>query len=248
MKPIQLLIIASIFSVSSAINASLFDPKQSSSSYVEVMKKFDVDPHYLKDRKFLSQFKSISTKNRQRSFFINLEQALNFVPILREKINAADIPEEFLYLAMAESNFSPSAASHKRAKGLWQFMPATGRKYGLRVDDYVDERKDILKSTEAAINYLKDLHGMFGKWYLAAMAYNCGEGRVRWAIKQAGSDDLKVLLSTSRQNASSFYLKRRATISERFYHSLCWCKRPIYLPTLLTPTCLIVVNLYLLEW
>ena len=209
MNPIKylLMLIFSISGIGSEINASLFDPKQSSSSYVEVMKKFDVDPYYLKDRAFLSKFKSISTKNRQNSFFVNLEQALNFVPILREKINAAGIPEEFLYLAMAESNFSPSASSHKRAKGLWQFMPATGRKYGLRIDDYVDERKDILKSTDAAITYLKDLHGMFGKWYLAAMAYNCGENRVKWAIKKSGSNDLKVLLTTNKKRKRQYLPK-----------------------------------------
>ena len=194
-----------VVSPTMVLNASLFNPKQhSSGGYVKVMKKFDVDPNYLKNRAFLSKFKSISNKNHQRSFLINLEQALNFVPILREKIKAANIPEEFLYLAMAESNFSPSATSHKKAKGLWQFMPATGRKYGLRIDEYVDERKDILKSTDAAINYLKDLHKMFGKWYLAAMAYNCGEGRVRWAIRKAGSDDLQVLLQVYKKKRKQF--------------------------------------------
>jgi membrane-bound lytic murein transglycosylase D len=73
-------------------------------------------------------------------------------------------------------------------------MYGTAKKYGLTIDDYTDERRDPIKSTEAAIKYLNDLHSKFGKWYLAAMAYNCGEGRVAAAITKAGSDDLNALL------------------------------------------------------
>ena len=111
----------------------------------------------------------------------------------------AGIPDVFLYLAMAESNFSATAYSSAKAVGLWQFMPYTGKKFGLRIDDYVDERRDPIKSTRAAIEYLQSLHSEFGKWYLAAMAYNCGEGRVRRAIREAGSDDLRILLDANKK-------------------------------------------------
>jgi membrane-bound lytic murein transglycosylase D len=113
-------------------------------------------------------------------------------------IKEAGIPPAFLYLAMAESNFSLRAYSKKRAVGLWQFMPFTGRKFGLRIDQYVDERRDLIKSTEAAIKYLKYLHNKFGKWYLAALAYNCGEGRLNKGIKRAKGDSLSKLLRYKR--------------------------------------------------
>jgi membrane-bound lytic murein transglycosylase D len=91
------------------------------------------------------------------------------------------------------------AYSSKRAAGLWQFMPKTATKYGLKIDEYVDERRDLVKSTKAAATYLSFLHDMFGKWYLAAIAYNCGEGRLLDAIDKAGSDELAVLLDEEKK-------------------------------------------------
>ncbi len=91
-------------------------------------------------------------------------------------------------MAMAESNFSIDARSNVRATGLWQFMNSTGKRYGLRNDAYVDERMDLVKSTVAAADYLNALHKRFGKWYLAAISYNCGEGRVIEALTRATLD------------------------------------------------------------
>jgi len=88
----------------------------------------------------------------------------------------------------------PSVVSPKKAAGLWQFMPATAKHYNLSVCKSFDERCDPISSTNAAINYLSKLHRQFGKWYLAAMAYNCGEGRLKKAIKKAGSDELSILV------------------------------------------------------
>lgn len=163
-----------------------------------VLKSLDVDPSFLKDTLFLSM-KDDANRYRTKHFLNILERGYMFAPALRQMIADAGIPDVFLYLAMAESNFSAKAYSSARAVGLWQFMPYTGRKFGLRIDTYVDERRDPIKSTKAAIKFLQYLYDQFGKWYLAAMAYNCGEGRLQRAIKRAGTDDLNVLLDPKKK-------------------------------------------------
>ena len=140
-----------------------------------------------------------------------MDEAYIFIPAIKSTLSKYDIPQEFLYLAMAESNFRTHAYSKKRAAGLWQFMPATGRKYNLKIDEYVDERRDLIKSTDAAAKYLTSLHKRFGKWYLAAIAYNCGGGRLNKAIRKAGSDDLSVLLDPEKKyipKESRFYIRK----------------------------------------
>ena len=122
-----------------------------------------------------------------------------FIPDLVRIINAQNVPDVFLYMAMAESRFAAHARSNKSAVGIWQFLPATAKRFGLRIDRYVDERRDPYKSTNAAIRYLKYLHKMFGKWYLAALAYNAGQGTVLRAIKRAGTDDVFVLLDEKKK-------------------------------------------------
>jgi membrane-bound lytic murein transglycosylase D len=97
--------------------------------------------------------------------------------IVRE-LKKAGIPEEFFWLPLVESGFKINAFSRARALGLWQFIPSTGYKFGLSRDEWIDERMDVEKSTQAAIAYLKELHGMFGDWLTALAAYNCGEGKV----------------------------------------------------------------------
>jgi membrane-bound lytic murein transglycosylase D len=163
-----------------------------------VLKSLDVEPSFLKDTLFLSMRDDVDLY-RTKHFLSILERGYMFAPALRQMIADAGIPDAFLYLAMAESNFSARAYSSARAVGLWQFMPYTGRKFGLRIDEYVDERRDPIKSTKAAITFLQYLHNEFDKWYLAAMAYNCGEGRVRRAIEQAGTDELTVLLDPDKK-------------------------------------------------
>lgn len=106
--------------------------------------------------------------------------------LIREKLRERDMPEQLLYLAMIESGFSPSATSAVAASGVWQFMGSTARAYGLTVDSWVDERRDPVRATDAALDYLEELHAEFGSWYLAAAAYNAGPGRVKRALRQAG--------------------------------------------------------------
>jgi len=172
----------------------------------KVLKSLDINPTFLMDPVFISM-KDNADRYRTKHFLKVLENGNRFIPILRNMLEEAEIPPAFLYLAMAESNFSARAYSSARASGIWQFMPYTAKKFGLKINLYVDERRDPVKSTKAAIAYLKYLHNMFGKWYLAAIAYNCGEGRVRKAIRRAGTDDLAVLLEQRKK-----YIPRESRI------------------------------------
>ncbi len=121
----------------------------------------------------------------ERNFFIrSMERAGRYQPFIALEFKKAGIPEELSWLPLIESGFRVRALSPARALGLWQFIPSTGYKFGLKRDYYVDERLDPIKSTHAAIAYLKELHGMFGDWATVLAAYNCGEGRVLRIIRQ----------------------------------------------------------------
>lgn len=157
----------------------------------------DVDESFLQDAEFQAMRNSFAVY-RKETFVRILSDAYIYQPMIKEKIIEAGLPAALVYMAMAESSFKPKAYSSARASGIWQFMPATARNFGLRVDSYVDERRDPIKATEAAIRYLTSLKNEFGKWSLAIMAYNCGEGRVRSAIRQAGTDDLVALLRVDK--------------------------------------------------
>lgn len=113
-----------------------------------------------------------------------LERQGRYAPHIREQLRAHDMPQDLFYLAMIESGLSPYAYSHAHASGMWQFIAETGRRYGLRIDGYVDERRDPIASTEAALDYLGDMHDDFGSWFLAAAGYNSGENRVARLLRQ----------------------------------------------------------------
>ncbi|MEM1359654.1 MAG: lytic transglycosylase domain-containing protein, partial [Bacteroidota bacterium] len=115
-----------------------------------------------------------------------LGRANQYFPVFEYYLEKHGMPESLKYLAVAESMLVPRAVSGAKAVGLWQLMPATARGMGLRVDNVVDERMDLYRSTEAAVIMLKELHQQFGDWHLALAAYNCGPGRVRRAIRRAG--------------------------------------------------------------
>jgi membrane-bound lytic murein transglycosylase D len=115
-----------------------------------------------------------------------LEKSTFYFPIFEEALKRHNMPVELKYLPIVESALRPRAVSWAAAAGLWQFIPSTGREYGLKQDWYIDERYDIYKATDAACRYLKFLYNYHGDWQLALAAYNCGPGRVDWAVKKAG--------------------------------------------------------------
>lgn len=112
-----------------------------------------------------------------------------FGGLVRAKLRERGMPEELLYLAGIESGFRPRATSVVAAAGMWQFMGPTAEQYGLRVDEYVDERRDPIRATDAALDYMQYLYDRFGSWHLAAAAYNAGPNRVARALRNADTSD-----------------------------------------------------------
>jgi membrane-bound lytic murein transglycosylase D len=140
--------------------------------------------------------------NGRNGFSRWLSRSERYIPMMKEVLKKEGLPEDLVFVAMIESGFSPHAYSVAAAVGPWQFMSATGKRYALRIDGWIDERRDPLKSTVAAALYLKELYGIFNKdWYLAAAGYNAGENKILRAIGMYNSSDFWEI-------AKGSYLKR----------------------------------------
>ena len=155
---------------------------------LQIFEDLDIKPSFVTDYKLQEIYEKLQNKRSLDYYIKKMEDASIFIPRVKEILRQESVPDSFIYMAMAESNFTIDARSNARATGLWQFMYFTGKRYGLDSNMYVDERMDIVKSTHAAAKYLKDLHNIFGKWYLAAIAYNCGQGRVIEGLTRATLD------------------------------------------------------------
>jgi membrane-bound lytic murein transglycosylase D len=138
-----------------------------------------------------------------------LKRANYFMPMVRKIFRQEGLPEELAYLAVVESGFNPFATSSANAAGIWQFIPSTGRRFGLRIDDYIDERRDPYKSTIAAAKYLKTLYNMFGSWELAIAAYNCGEKCVAKRLESSSATSFSeikdILPSQTKEYVPRFF-------------------------------------------
>jgi len=153
-----------------------------------------INPH-------VQRFLDLFTGKRRDIMTLWVSRSGRYLAMIRDVLRSRGLPEELAYTAMIESGFKPDAVSRMGAKGMWQFMAPTARRYGLRVDSWVDERYDPEKSTAAAARYLSDLYKQFGSWALAQAAYNAGEMKVARAISKTGSSDFWTL-------AESKYLRR----------------------------------------
>jgi membrane-bound lytic murein transglycosylase D len=129
-------------------------------------------------------------------FSLWLSRSGKYMELMKEILRGENIPEEIVFIPLIESGFNPYACSPARAVGYWQFIASTAKKYGLKINWWMDERRDPVKSTMAAANYFKDLYEMFGSWNLAMAAYNAGEGKILKAISKTNTGDYWSLLDT----------------------------------------------------
>ncbi len=138
-------------------------------------------------------FFNTSIRSRFEQWLVRLSR---YRPLVENIFAEFNLPSDLVYLSLVESGFNPYAYSRAKATGPWQFMKGTGKLYGLRIDHYVDERRDPIKSTVAAARYLRDLYDLFGTWPLAMAAYNAGEGKVMRALHKAQAETFSDISKT----------------------------------------------------
>ena len=140
-------------------------------------------------QKWINYFQNKDPQRFQRA----LNRGYFYQELVERTLAQSGLPKEFYFLPLIESSYVSHARSPARAVGIWQFMPGTGRNYGLKVNRYVDERRDPVRASRAAVKYLRDLYTVFHSWELAMAAYNCGEYRVLRAIMKGDSRDFWLL-------------------------------------------------------
>ena len=150
---------------------------------------FDIDVANFEDHGRVRYWVDFFSGPAKERMAIWLTRMPRYERTFRAHLVAHGLPGDLAYLPLIESGYSPTAVSRSRAVGMWQFMRATGKFYGLTVDSWVDERRDVVKATDAAVRYLADLNKRFGSYYLAAAAYNAGPGRIGRGLKRMGPGD-----------------------------------------------------------
>ena len=151
-------------------------------------------------------FIRIFQNSRRKEFVGGLIRSGRYLPLMKQIFRQQGLPEDLVYTALIESSFKSSAYSRARAKGFWQFISGTAKRYNLEMSWWVDERSDFERSTYAATEYLRDLYGMFDDWYLALAGYNAGENKVAYGLKRSGARNFWELAQTSyiRQETKNY--------------------------------------------
>ncbi|MEO7084472.1 MAG: transglycosylase SLT domain-containing protein [Gemmatimonadaceae bacterium] len=149
---------------------------------------WDIEVRSYESTERVEHYVQLFTGPAKERITARLERGTRYEPMIRAKLREGGLPEDMYYLALIESGFDPNAYSRAAAVGMWQFMTSTGRDMGLRVDWWVDERRDPIKSTAAAVRFIKGLRDQFGSLYLAAAAYNGGPGRIARGLTRYADD------------------------------------------------------------
>lgn len=169
---------------------------------------YDIDVESFADHDRVQYYVNYYLGPSRDRFTIWLGRLERYEGMIRSRFRAGGVPEDLVYLGLIESGYSNTAVSQASAVGMWQFIRGTARLYGLTVDDWVDERRDPFRATDAAARYLSDLNATFGSWYLAAAAYNGGEGRVSRGLRRLRYDTDSLSDAAFFDLSDSRYLRR----------------------------------------
>lgn len=186
------------FVLASSANAYFVDHHTNYQEELNILSSFDIDSSYLRNKEFL-QVKNAEGKAYKKHLLRAVNEEYNNLVVLQDILKDQNVPTDMIYLAVIESGLKTNSVSKSGAAGIWQLVPSTARALGLKVGKGVDERLDPVASTKAAAKYLAKMKKDFGKWYLAILAYNCGDGALKKAIAKAGTDDIRVLLDPNKK-------------------------------------------------